>query len=202
MADDLRKQLKPYFQAAREPALIRIPAIKYLYIEGKGDPATGAEFREAIQALYTLIYTLKFSFKKTGKPRDLPVLPLQAQWWMAGRRKFSTRASRSAWRWRAMIAVPGFVTEAMVRKASAAAGERKPLPALERVHLDRMKEGLCGQILHIGPYAAEMPTIDRLHAFIKEKGYRLKGRHHEIYLGDPRRTKPSKLKTIIRQPVI
>lgn len=201
MATDLRQQLKPYFTARREPDLLRIPAIKYVYVEGKGYPGRSSEFTDAIQALYTIVYTLKFSLKKAGAKREVPVLPLQALWWMAGGRKFSSRAPRSAWRWRAMLAVPGFVTEAMVRKAATGAAERRPLPALARVRMETLKEGLCGQILHVGPYAAEMPTIDRLHAFLKEKGYRLRGRHHEIYLGDPRRTKPGKLKTIIRQPV-
>lgn len=201
MAEDFRKELKPYFTARKEPALVRLPAIKYLHIEGKGDPAKGGEFQEAISALYTLIYTLKFSVKRSSPPREIPVLPLQALWWMAGGRKFSTRAPRSAWRWRAMLAVPGFITAAMVDKARKQAFDRKPLPALKKLKVERWKEGLCAQVLHLGPYAAEMPTIDRLHAFIKERGYRPKGRHHEIYLSDPGRTAPRKLKTILRQPV-
>jgi hypothetical protein len=201
MAEDFRKQLKPYFSAKSEPVLIRIPAIKYLYVEGKGDPAKGREFQQAISALYTLIYTLKFSLKRASRPREVPVMPLQALWWMAGGRKFSTRAPRSAWRWRAMLAVPGFVTPAMVEKARKEAFARKPLPTLKKLKLERWREGLCAQVLHVGPYAAEMPTIDRLHAFLKDKGYRPKGRHHEIYLSDPGRTAQRKLKTIIRQPV-
>ncbi len=200
MAEDLRRQLKPYFTAKREPAAVRVPAIKYLMLDGKGDPGS-EEFRQAIGALYSLVYTLKFSLKKSSRPRELPVLPLQAQWWMAGGRKFSLKAPRSAWRWRAMLALPGFVTQAMVDRARKQALAKKPVPLLSKVKLTRWKEGLCAQVLHLGPYAAEMPTIERLHEFIRSKGYRPTGRHHEIYLSDPSRTAPKKLKTILRQPM-
>lgn len=201
MPDDLRRQLKPFFTAKTEPGVVRVPAVKYLYVEGKGDPRTGQEFREAIGALVTLAYTLKFSLKKSARPRELPIMPLQALWWMAGGRKFSTRAPRSAWRWRALLAVPGFVTRTMIDKARREALARRPSASLKKAKLTRWKEGLCAQVLHVGPYAAEMPTIDRLHEFIRARGYRPKGRHHEIYLSDPSRTPAKKLKTILRQPM-
>ncbi len=202
MAKDFRKEIGAFYSARRDPAFVRLPAIKYLMILGRGDPAKGAEYREAVQALYTLVYTLKFSAKKGTRQREMPVLPLDSLWWQAGRKGFDSRAPRSAWRWQAMLAVPGFVTEAMLEKVRKEAMAKKPLPALRKIHLKTWKEGLSAQVLHIGTYAAEGPTIKRLHQFIKEQGHRPRGRHHEIYLSDPRRTSPKKLKTIIRQPVI
>jgi hypothetical protein len=100
-----------------------------------------------------------------------------------------------------MLAVPGFVNQAMLAKARKAAAAKKPMPALGRVRLVRWQEGLCAQVLHVGPYSAERPTIQRLHDFILEHGYRPTGRHHEIYLSDPSRTSPKNLKTILRQPM-
>jgi len=201
MAKDFRKEIGAFYTARRDPALIRLPAIKYLMIDGRGHPAKGAEYPEAIQALYTLVYTLKFSAKKGTRQREMPVLPLDSLWWQAGRKGFDSRAPRSAWRWRAMLAVPGFVTEAMLNRVRKEAMAKKPLAALRKVHLKTWKEGLSAQVLHIGSYAAERPTIQRLHEFIKEQGHRPQGRHHEIYLSDPRRTSAKKLRTIIRQPV-
>ncbi|HKY84270.1 MAG TPA: GyrI-like domain-containing protein [Anaerolineales bacterium] len=201
MAKDFRKEIGAFYSARRDPALVRLPAIKYLMILGRGHPAKGTEYREAIQALYTLVYTLKFSGKKGTRQREMPVLPLDSLWWQAGRKGFDSRAPGSAWRWQAMLAVPGFVTQAMLDKVRKEAMAKKPLPALRKVRLKTWKEGLSAQVLHIGPYAAEPPTIKRLHEFIKEQGHRPRGRHHEIYLSDPSRTSPKKLKTILRQPV-
>jgi hypothetical protein len=202
MAADFRKQVAPFITARRDPKVVRIPAFKYLMIAGKGDPAKGKEFREAIQALYTLAYTLKFSGKPGSRQRQMPVLPLDALWWMAGRKGFPVNAPRSAWRWQAMLAMPGFVTQAMLAKARKAALAKKPMPSLAKVRLVRWKEGLCAQVLHVGPYAAERATIKRLHEFIGGQGYRPAGRHHEIYLSDPSRTSPKNLKTILRQPMV
>jgi hypothetical protein len=201
MATDFRKQVGALYTARRDPVVVRVPALKYLMITGRGDPAKGKEFGEAVQALYTLAYTLKFSGKPGSRQREMPVLPLEALWWMAGRKGWSTKAPRSTWRWQAMLAMPGFVTEAMLAKARKDALAKKPMPSLRKVHLKVWKEGRCAQVLHVGPYAAEGPTIKRLHEFIRERGHRLAGRHHEIYLSDPGRTSPKNLKTILRQPM-
>jgi hypothetical protein len=201
MAADFRKQMAPFITARRDPKMIRLPALKYLMATGRGDPAKGKEFREAVQALYTLIYILKFSGKPGSRQREMPVLPLDGLWWVPGRKGWSGVAQRSSWRWQAMLAVPGFVTEAMLDKTRKVAMAKKPNPALRKVHLKTWKEGLCAQVLHVGPFAAERPTIERLHTFIREQGYRPTGRHHEIYLSDPSRTSPKKLKTILRQPM-
>lgn len=201
MAADFRKQMAPYITARREPRVIRLPRLKFLMVTGRGDPAKGKEFREAVQALYTLIYTLKFSGKAGSRQREMPVLPLDALWWMPGRKGFPANAPRSAWRWQAMLAVPGFVTDGMLAKVRKSILAKKPMPALRKVRLKTWKEGLCAQVLHVGPYAAERPTIKRLHDFIVDQGYRPVGRHHEIYLSDPQRTSPKNLKTILRQPM-
>ena len=201
MAADFRKQMAPFITARRDPKVIRLPALKYLMVTGKGDPATGKEFQEAVQALYTLIYTLKFSGQPGSRQREMPVLPLDALWWMPGIKGFPATAPRSAWRWQAMLAVPGFVTEGMLAKVRKGILAKKPMPALRKVRLKIWKEGLCAQVLHVGPYAAERPTIERLHAFIADQGFRPAGRHHEIYLSDPARTSPKNLKTILRQPM-
>ena len=201
MAADFRKQMGPFITARRDPKVVRLPALKYLMIDGRGDPAKGKEFQEAVQALYTLAYTLKFSSKPGSRQRAMPVLPLDALWWMPGHKGFPANAPRSAWRWQAMLAVPGLVTEAMLAKVRKDVLAKKPIPLARKVRLKTWKEGLCAQVLHVGPYAAERPTIKRLHDFIREQGYRPTGRHHEIYLSDPRRTSPRNLKTILRQPM-
>ena len=201
MATDFRKQVGLLIKARRDPAVVRVPALKVLVITGRGDPAKGKEFQEAVQALYALVYTLKFSGKKGSRQREMPVLPLDALWWMTGTKGFPANAPRSAWRWQAMLAVPGFVTEAMLAKVRKDVLAKKPIPLARKVRLKTWKEGLCAQVLHVGPYAAERPTIKRLHDFVREQGYRPTGRHHEIYLSDPRRTSPRNLKTILRQPM-
>ena len=201
MATDFRKQMSAFITARREPAVVRLPDLKYLSITGRGHPSKDPGFREAVQALYTLAYTLKFSGRPGSAQREMPVLPLDGLWWQAGRKGFDPHAPRATWRWRAMLAMPGFVTEAKLAMARKQAMAKRPQAMLRRVRLVRWKEGVCAQVLHIGPYAAEAPTIQRLHEFIKEKGYRPAGHHHEIYLSDPRRTSPKNLKTILRQPM-
>jgi hypothetical protein len=202
MAVDLRRKMGPFITARRVPTVVRLPSLKYLMISGRGDPAKGEEFREAVQALYTLVYTLKFSGKPGSRQRQMPVLPLDALWWVPGQKGLPEEPPRSAWRWQAMLAVPGFVTEAMLAKVRRDVLAKKSLPMVRKVRLKTWKEGLCAQVLHVGPYAAERPTIERLHEFIREHGYRPTGRHHEIYLSDPRRTSPKNLKTILRQPMV
>lgn len=201
MATDFRKQMGGFYKARRDPAVVRLPPIKYLMVSGKGHPGKGKEFQEAIQGLYTLAYTMKFSGKKGSRQREMPVLPLDALWWIAGRKGFPPDAPQSAWRWQAMLAVPGFVNQAMLAKARKQALAKKPMPALRRVRLVRWREGLYAQVLHVGSYAGERPTIKRLHKFIEAQGYRPTGRHHEIYMSDPRRTSARNLKTILRQPM-
>ncbi len=201
---DLVKDLKPlYSPSARHPAIVEVPEIAFLMIDGRGDPNASEAYQDALQALYGIAYTLKFTLKKQDPGRDFRVAPLEGLWW--GDEEAPTMAGlqrdRDAWNWTMMIAVPGAVTAAEVAAATKAAARRRELPAAPGIRLELFAEGLAAQIMHLGPYAEEAPTIERLHAFVAEQGYRLRGRHHEIYLGDPRRTTPERLKTVLRHPV-
>jgi hypothetical protein len=201
---DLIRELKPlYAPSAKHPSIVEVPELAFLMIDGTGDPNTSEAYQEALNALYSSAYTLKFSLKKPAPERDFKVMPLEGLWWVEAEapRMDEVKADRDAWNWTMMIAVPDHVTADEVRDAATQAGRRKPLPAIDRVRLERFDEGLAAQIMHIGPYAAEAPTIERLHAFAEGQGYALRGRHHEIYLGDPRRTAPERLKTVLRHPV-
>ena len=197
---DLKKELKLLYAALPGKCmLVDVPPLNFLMIDGAGNPNTAPAYAEAVQALYTLAYTLKFSLKKAGIA-DYPVMASEGLWWMEDMTQFSVER-KDDWLWTMMIMQPEVVTPQAFAAARAEAEKKKPNPALARVRLERYAEGLSAQIMHIGPYAAEAPTIQHLHAFIAESGYALRGKHHEIYLGDPRRSEPAKLKTIIRQPV-
>jgi hypothetical protein len=197
MAIDLKRTLKPLYTAPRAPEVI-VPARKFIMVDGSGSPGSTPEFQEAIQALYSVAYTAKFTLKKAGGVQ-FTVMPMEALWWNVN--GMLDLDSKMAWHWRAMIAMPDEVTATDIEAARAAAGVKHPNPALKKLHLKEFREGLCVQVMHIGPYSEEKETIERLHAFAVAQGYKLHGKHHEIYLGDPRRTKPEKLKTIVRQPV-
>jgi hypothetical protein len=196
---DLKKELKPLYTAsAKEAALVSAWPLKYLMRNGAGDPNTNPEFPAAIEALYTASYTLKFMLKKE-QGLDWVVPPLEGLWWMLMADFDLDR--RDDWRWTLMIPQPEQVNKELLAAAVAAARRKKPLPALEKLYLEIYNEGQAAQILHVGPYAEEMPAVERLHAFITEQGYHLCCKHHEIYLSDPRRTAPEKLQTILRQPI-
>jgi len=197
---DLKKEWKSLYSAsARKPALIDVPKIKYLMIDGSGDPNTSPRFHGAIEALYGVAYTLKFSLKLGPEKIDYPVMPLDGLWWTDAE-PFDV-ANKASWKWTLMIALPECITAAMVRQAKKTVKEKKALALVDEVRLESFREGPAVQIMHIGPYSEEGPTIQKLHQFAAESGYSLSGKHHEIYFSDPRRTKPEKLRTILRQPV-
>ena len=196
---DLKHELKELYRAHRDPELIEVPERTFLMIDGRGDPNTAIGYAQAIEALFSIAYTAKFSLKRAPDGIDYAVPPLEGLWWSAGA-SFPTE-NKSSWEWTMMLPQPDVVTSQIFVAARAAANERKPLAAIGLVRLERFKEGRAAQILHLGPYAEEAPTIQRLHAFIAEQACEQTGKHHEIYLGDPRRTAPEKLRTIIRQPV-
>ena len=199
MKIDLKKELKPLYTASAKAAvLVLVPPLQYLMFNGYGDPNTNPDFQAGMEALYTASYTLKFMFKKE-QGLDYVVPPLEGLWWML-MADFDLER-RDDWRWTLMIPQPEEVRRELLDQAVVAAKKKKPLPALEKLRLEIYDEGRAAQILHVGPYSEEMAAIDRLHAFIKEQGLHLCGKHHEIYLSDPRRTAPEKLKTILRQPV-
>jgi len=185
---------------------VQVPPLQFLMVDGRGHPNTSPAYREAIEALYAVAYGLKFGLKKAGVA-DWPVMPLEGLWWAEDKGAFAEGTDRSAWQWTMMIAQPDLVTVEQVEQARTEACRRRSsegsggLPALDPTRLETYTEGLSAQILYLGAYADEGPTIARLHAWIAEQGYVPHGKHHEIYLGDPRRTAPERLKTILRQPV-
>jgi len=197
---DYRKDLKAlYCPSVRQIEVVDVPAMPFLMVDGEGDPNTARSYAEAVETLFTLSYTLKFMVKRGSLQIDYSVFPLEGLWWADDPTLFLT-GGKEEWKWTSMIAQPVFVTTEMVSKAIGETRKKKGLAALDRVRLEAFDEGKAAQIMYVGPYSEEGPTIARIHAFIKEKGGFLSGKHHEIYLGDPRRTSPDKLKTIIRQP--
>ena len=198
---DYLKQFKHlYAQSARNPEIVDVPQINFLMIDGKGDPNTSQEFAEAVEALFSLSYTLKFIVKKGAMAIDYGVMPLQALWWADDMSTFAT-GTKDDWKWTVMIMQPEFITEAMIKEAMVEVGRKKKPAALPLVRFQAFTEGKAAQILHIGPFSEEGPTIEKLHAFIEQSGSQRIGKHHEIYLSDIRRAAPEKWKTIIRQPM-
>jgi len=180
--------------------VVDIPAIKFIMVDGEGDPNTSQQFQAAMQGLYNLAYTLKFSLKKADPQRDFRVGPLEGLWWMDDMREFNLEA-KGSWKWTVMMPLPDHVTAAEVASASEEVKRKKGAELTAGVRFETFTEGLSAQIMHIGPYATEATTIETLHSSIRENGFVFAGKHHEIYLGDPRTAKPENLKTIIRQPV-
>jgi hypothetical protein len=196
---DFRKEQPALFAPPRDEfALIKVPKLKFVKIDGMGDPNTASAYAEAVGWLYAVSYGLKFAAKEGGK--DYVVPPLEGLWWADDYTAF-TEDKRDQWRWTMMIMAPDFVTKKQFDAAVKKAGKKLGAPP-DTLRFEDYDEGLAVQILHIGSYAEEAPTIRRLHeTFLPQNGLRESGPHHEIYLSDPRRTEAAKLKTILRQPV-
>ena len=200
---DFKKTLKAlYNPPSKDFTLIDVPALRFLMIDGQGDPSTAADYKDAVSALYGLAYALKFKSKRELDV-DYGVPPLEGLWWAAEMDgAFAAGANRDAWLWTMMIMLPDHVPADMVEDARAEVARKKALPALPRLRVETYHEGLSVQIMHIGPYSAEAPTLHRLHhEYMPAHGLAFAGKHHEIYIGDPTRTAPEKLKTVLRQPV-
>ncbi|MCC6487850.1 MAG: GyrI-like domain-containing protein [Candidatus Hydrogenedentes bacterium] len=198
---DWKKELAHLYEAsAKKVSLVDVPEQGFLMIDGHGNPNTEPRFRDAVEALYGLSYTLKFEIKLSAPEQDYKVMPLEALWWMADGSPFDMN-DKKQWCWTLLIGQPDVVTPARVERAREDLKKRRSSPLIDEVRYERWKEGLAAQVLHVGPYDAEGPTLDLLHAFIGEHGKRPRGKHHEIYLSDPRRCAPDKLKTILRNPV-
>lgn len=189
------------YRASPEPQLVDVPSMLFLMVDGEGDPNTSAEYREAIEALFGTSYGLKFALKK-ARGLQYTVSPLEGLWWAPDMESFGF-GRKADWLWTAMIRQPDEVSAEEFESVRAEVQRKKPSKAIAKIRLERMREGTAAQVMHIGPYSAEGPTIERLHAFIHAHGGTFDGRkqkHHEIYLGDPRRAAPEKLRTVIRQP--
>ena len=203
---DLRKELKTFYApSAKKVEVVEVPALQFAMIDGAiepgSEPGLSPAFKEALQALYGVSYTLKFMVKqRKAEPVDYPVMGLEALWWIEDG-EFSIER-KDNWCWRALILQPDLITPALFEEAVVQVRKKRgDSPALGQLRLEHFAEGLCMQMLHVGPYATEPATVAKMDAFAAANGYRKRGVHHEIYLGDPMRAAPEKLKTILRHPI-
>ncbi|HUK80275.1 MAG TPA: GyrI-like domain-containing protein [Nitrososphaerales archaeon] len=194
---ELRKAMKEFYNPpAQEAVIVELPPLKYIMVDGNGEPG-GESFQQAMAALYNIAYTMKFRSKRLLK-KDYDMMAPEGLWWMKG--KIDTN-KRDKWLWTLMVMVPDFITPKTFSESVAEVRSKKNPPGLERARLETLNEGTSVQIMHVGSYATEAESIARMDACAKRHGYKMVGKHHEIYLGDPRRAAPSKLKTVLRHPV-
>ena len=197
---DLKLELKHLYRpSAKEVAEVEVPSMRFLMIDGQGDPNASPQYAAAVEALFSVSYKTKFMVKKGEQGIDYAVMPLEGLWWADDFSAFAGN-DRSKWQWTMMIMQPGFVEEAVIRAAIVEVKRAKALPAVDALRLEHFTEGRCAQVLHVGPFSEEGPTIRRVHGFIEARTA-LSGKHHEIYLSDIRRGDPSRWKTVIRQPM-
>lgn len=199
---DFKRDLKHLYQPpAGQFTLIEVPAMQFLMLDGHGDPNSAPAYQEAVEALYAVAYKLKFASKQQ-LGRDYAVMPLEGLWWAEDMASFTARRDKSQWDWTMMIMQPEWVTGEMFGEATAVVAKQKALPGLVNLRLEPYHEGRSVQIMHIGSYEDEAPILHKLHhEFMPANQLAFNGRHHEIYLSDPRRVAPEKLKTVLRQPV-
>ncbi|MEY9909960.1 hypothetical protein ABIA35_006204 [Catenulispora sp. MAP12-49] len=198
---DLKQTLDSYQAKSGQFRVLDMPPMRYLMIDGHGDPNTSPVFAEALQALYPVAYKLKFA-SKLELERDYVVMPLEGLWWAEDMATFTTARDKSTWHWTMMTLVPEWITTAMADAAVAKAGAKNPPPRLDDVRLESLDEGRCVQTLHLGSFDDEAETLERMHhEFIPASDLKMTGKHHEIYLSDFRKVEPAKLRTILRQPV-
>ena len=201
MKVDLKREL-PCYRARRGTfTVVDVPPLQHLAVDGRGDPNASPAYADALAALFPLAYAVKF-LSRDELGRDHMVMPLEALWWSDDLAAFTTARDKARWEWTVMITVPPWITGEHVEAARAVARRKVPTPTLDAVRLRPSDEGRCVQTLHVGPYDDEGPVLEALHQdFLPAHGLRPTGKHHEIYLGDARRTAPEKLRTILRQPV-
>ncbi|MDJ0394159.1 GyrI-like domain-containing protein [Rhodococcus sp. G-MC3] len=205
---DFKKTIAAYSARSGEFQIVDVPHLQYLMVDGSGDPNTSDSYTNALGALFPIAYTLKFASKQQQE-KDYVVMPLEALWWAEDMDSFTVERDKSRWHWTVMIMVPDWIDHGMVEEAVGTIGKKctsakKPIPSrLEDVRLSDLSEGQSVQTLHLGPYDDEAGILAKMHEeFIPRSGLRMTGQHHEIYLNDVRRTEPSKLRTILRQPVV
>lgn len=195
---DLYKDHKDEYAAAPEPRIVTIAPALYLAVEGRGEPG-GVEFGDKLSALYGMLYTIKFAFKRRGQ--DFKAAGLEALWWTPSGGDDYLEVSREDWHWQLMIRVPELVSVEDLEDAREELRRRKKTGDFDSVGLETLDEGLCVQALHVGPYATESETLRRMDELVRRKELIYRGEHHEIYLSDPRRVPAERLRTILRHPV-
>jgi len=206
---DFKKEFKDLYLPKNKPSIIDVPAMRFIMVNGKGDPNTSAFYKTALEVLYSLTYSIKMSKMGGNQPEgyfDYVVPPLEGLWWFEGESfNGSVMGRKDEFNWVMMIRQPDFVTPGVFENAKAVLSKKKPHLDTTIARLEDFTEGLCAQIMHIGPYDNEQSTIETLEEFIKSQGYRTEmsglRQHHEIYLNDPNKTPPEKLKTVIRHPI-
>ncbi|MFX0059770.1 MAG: GyrI-like domain-containing protein [Candidatus Hodarchaeota archaeon] len=202
---DFKKAMKELYQPSpKEVEIIDVPEMQFLMIDGIGSPGEAQEYLDALAALYPVVFKIKFLSKAKGK--DYVVPPLEGLWWADNLNDF-IEGNRDKWKWTMMIMQPDWISKEIVDEALEITKKNKPelVKGLEKIRFEKYSEGKAAQILHLGPYSEEKPTIDKIHNYIKKQGGKFDGhkhKHHEIYLSDPRKAKPERMKTVIRQPFI
>ncbi len=198
---DFKKTLKEYYVPLKEFVILDLPKMQFIMVDGHGDPNTAQEYQDAVEALYAVAYKMKFISKKTLE-KDYTVPPLEGLWWAEDMSTFLTR-EKSQWDWTMMIMTPAWITAEIFNEAVQQVRKAKDPSSLDLVRLEPYHEGLSVQIMHIGSYDDEGPVLAQMHSdFIPNNDLVENGKHHEIYLSDPRRVAPEKLKTVLRQPVL
>ena len=198
---DFKKSLDSY-QARRDRfRIVDVPDLRYLMVDGHGDPNTSTVFADAVQTLYPVAYKLKFASKR-DLDRDYVVPPLEGLWWAEDMDAFTTGRDKSRWDWTLMLMVPDWIDPTMFTTAVELAGAKNRPALLDDLRVETLSEGRCAQTLHVGSFDDEADVLRRMHhEFIPEQGLRMTGTHHEIYLSDFRKVAPEKQRTILRQPV-
>ncbi|CAM3330632.1 GyrI-like domain-containing protein [Stackebrandtia soli] len=199
---DVKRDLKALYAPKNTKwAIVDIPEQRFIAVDGTGDPNTSQDYTHAVEALYAVAYTLKFASKRADGGRDFVVGPLEGLWWSDRPDVFVSR-DKSAWNWTMFISLPSWITDAMIDDGVTTALEKKKLPAISQVRQLTLHEGPSAQVLHIGSYDDETRIMNELHhTYLDANSLRPSGRHHEVYLSDPRKTAPEKLRTVLRQPV-
>ncbi|MBZ2164747.1 GyrI-like domain-containing protein [Methanobacterium spitsbergense] len=198
---DFKKEKKNlYYPSEKLVSVVDVPRMNFLMIDGQGDPNTSQEYQDAMETLFPVSYKTKFLSKKQNN-QDYVVMPLEGLWWAENMEEFSIE-DKGSWKWTVMIMQPEFITQELISMAIEDVESKKNLASISKVRFEKFSERLAAQIMHIGPYgAAEALTVEKLHDFIYKSGYKIRDKHHEIYISDMRRTKPERLKTVIRQPI-
>jgi hypothetical protein len=198
---DFKKTVASYRAAAGVFGMVEVPDLHYLMIDGHGDPNTSVRYAQAIETLYPIAYSLKFT-SKNDFGRDYVVPPLEALWWADEMSVFTTARDKARWDWTLMLMTPDWIDVTLFDAVSASVATKKGPPLIDELRLAPLAEGRCLQTLHIGPYDDEAPVLAHMHdEVIPSRGLTMTGKHHEIYLSDARRVAPAKLRTILRQPV-
>jgi hypothetical protein len=201
MKIDLKKQIAAYRAPRGAFEVVDVPPLRYLMVDGHGDPNIADEYRDAVAAIFGVAYRVKF-LSKRELDRDYVVMPLEGLWWSDDMASFTTQRDKSRWSWTMMSLLPDWIEPEHVERALDSVREKSGSAALESLRFEELSEGRSVQTLHVGSYDDEAPVLDEMHhRFIPGADLRMTGRHHEIYLTDPRRTAPEKLRTILRQPV-